>query len=183
MNKELVLAACGFAFTPDLSKVLLQLKNRPAFCAGKLNGPGGKHDTNSDLTLVDTMSREFFEETGITNSTTDWNRFHIEKNQVGGMCVHFFTTNSLDITKARTETDEPIVLVDCRPSNAWFADKPELHWCLPPNEVAVRPDIANFYTVAYRGYAFSHHCSMYNLSYLIPMAKAWIQFPDLRYSL
>jgi 8-oxo-dGTP pyrophosphatase MutT (NUDIX family) len=52
----------GFVFDPDESHLLLIWKNRPAWQAGKLNGPGGKRE-NGETPLA-AMEREFGEETG-----------------------------------------------------------------------------------------------------------------------
>ena len=52
----------GFLFTDDFSHVLLQLKNRPAFAAGKLNGVGGKVKETEPPEYA--MHREWYEETG-----------------------------------------------------------------------------------------------------------------------
>lgn len=52
----------GFMFNEDESKVLLIMKNRPAWQAGKLNGVGGKIEAGE--TPIQAMEREFAEETG-----------------------------------------------------------------------------------------------------------------------
>ncbi len=51
----------GFVFSKDLSRVLLVLKNRPAWQNGKFNGIGGKIE--ADETAFEAMNREFVEET------------------------------------------------------------------------------------------------------------------------
>lgn len=51
----------GFLFSEDESRVLLVLKNRPAWQEGKLNGVGGKIEAGE--TPLQAMEREFKEET------------------------------------------------------------------------------------------------------------------------
>lgn len=176
----LVVAACGFAFSKDLSKVALQLKSKPAFCKGKLNGPGGKFDPARDESILGTMAREFEEETGFCSIAEDWEVFHIENNHVGGMSVHFCTTNKVPLDVLNSAEDEPIVIADCRPEIAWFSSRPSMEWKIPPEELKSRTQ--EFYRI-FRGDPFAPTCAMYNLTYLIPMAKAWIQFPALRYKM
>jgi 8-oxo-dGTP pyrophosphatase MutT (NUDIX family) len=52
----------GFVFNRNLGRVLLVLKNRPAWQANKLNGIGGKIEVGE--TPLQAMEREFREETG-----------------------------------------------------------------------------------------------------------------------
>src|SRR5262245_46641476 len=66
--------AVGFVFVEfDGPWVLLLRKTRPAWQAGKLNGPGGHiEDGESD---IDAMRREFLEEVGY--KITDWTSFAV----------------------------------------------------------------------------------------------------------
>jgi len=59
----------GFVFSPR-NEVLLIRKNRPAWQAGKLNGIGGHIEP--DEIPVQAMSREFFEETGLSLAWGHW---------------------------------------------------------------------------------------------------------------
>lgn len=54
---------CSFAFSPDRARVLLILKNRPAWQEGKLNGVGGKIEEGE--LAVEAARREFREETSL----------------------------------------------------------------------------------------------------------------------
>jgi 8-oxo-dGTP diphosphatase len=63
----------GFAFSTNLTKVVLIRKNKPAFMAGKWNGLGGK--VEPEETPDQTMVREFKEESGLLiESWTHFNR-------------------------------------------------------------------------------------------------------------
>ncbi len=65
----------GFAFSRDLTAVLLIRKQRPASQAGKLNGVGGKLEVGEEP--IDAMVREFREETGLATSPDDWQLFAV----------------------------------------------------------------------------------------------------------
>lgn len=96
----------GFAFD-HLGRVALIRKNRPAWQAGKLNGVGGKAEDGEKA--VDSMVREFLEETGVSLTRICW-------NYVGQMCgpdwhIDVFTTTHNSVASARTVTDEAIELV------------------------------------------------------------------------
>lgn len=60
----------GVVFTLDLRNVLLIRKNRPAWAAGRLNGPGGKVEQGEGHLAA--MVREFREETGLTIPPEKW---------------------------------------------------------------------------------------------------------------
>ncbi len=67
----------GFAFCQDSGNdyVLLIKKARPANQAGKLNGIGGRVETEHGETALSAMDREFREETGIAIDQTAWTHF------------------------------------------------------------------------------------------------------------
>lgn len=60
----------GFIFDRDLSRVLLIHKNRPTWQRGKLNGLGGKVET--DETALDCIVREVREESGLQIEPDRW---------------------------------------------------------------------------------------------------------------
>jgi len=67
----------GFAFNPLDNTVLLILKARPDWQAGKLNGVGGKRECDGALGWEDpfmAMAREFHEETGCATPDFCWDR-------------------------------------------------------------------------------------------------------------
>jgi 8-oxo-dGTP diphosphatase len=63
----------GFMFSEDRSKVALIRKDRPAWQRGKLNAPGGKIEPGE--APLDTMVREFCEETGCQTEPGCWSLF------------------------------------------------------------------------------------------------------------
>jgi 8-oxo-dGTP diphosphatase len=94
----------GFAFSKDLEKVLLILKNRPAHLAGFLTGPGGRIEALESP--LDAVEREVSEETGLRIS--DW--VPCERREVrGGTMDVFAATVTLDaLSSARSLTDEMV---------------------------------------------------------------------------
>jgi 8-oxo-dGTP diphosphatase len=62
----------GFMFDRDYSRVALIRKNSPEFQRDKYNGIGGKME--KDEYPVQALVREFFEETGMKTSNSDWRR-------------------------------------------------------------------------------------------------------------
>ena len=64
----------GFGFSKGKSQVLLLIKNKPKWMKGLLNGIGGGVESVDD-SYKDTMSREFFEETGVGIKSFRWNHF------------------------------------------------------------------------------------------------------------
>lgn len=83
--------AAGFMFRDDTRRsVLLILKQKPVWQAGKFNGIGGKLEPGE--TAFDAMVREFREETGCATTVEDWREFCVtEHHQFDGV-VHFFTS-------------------------------------------------------------------------------------------
>lgn len=104
---EQVSYVVGFMFSIDLKQVALIKKNRPERQAGFLNGIGG-HVEPSDASIETAMSREFFEETGVSCSTwTGYARISLE----GQFKVTFFFTKG-DLRELKTTTDEEVVIVN-----------------------------------------------------------------------
>lgn len=102
----------GFAITRG--DVLLILKNRPDWQAGKLNGVGGKVE-DYDLGPYAAMIREFYEETGIETNPGQWHEFgaHIRPSKhdgdTGAYKLHLFVTKLTDQQAdqlQKTKTDE-----------------------------------------------------------------------------
>jgi 8-oxo-dGTP pyrophosphatase MutT (NUDIX family) len=101
-----VKTACvvGFLFSPDYKKVVLIRKNRPAFCAGKLNGPGGHVEPGESP--QDAMPREFHEET--EKWVRNWRP--VVSMEFPHLIVHFFATvGSGDVG---SPTEEPVAWYD-----------------------------------------------------------------------
>lgn len=98
---------CGFMFEPLGGIVVMNLKNRPAWQAGKLNGVGGKMEPGESAGRA--MAREFFEETGVLCAISDW---HLFATLTGpDFKVNFFRTFSDDWHRVKTMESEEIVTV------------------------------------------------------------------------
>lgn len=119
MKTEMV---CGFMFSNDFSEVLLINKEKPDWQKGKLNGIGGK--VEKDELAIQTMTREFQEETGIVNN--DW--IYICALSGQNWFVHFYAGIG-DIYKAKQmEIEIPkIVHVNSLPNNIIS----NLKWLIP----------------------------------------------------
>lgn len=88
----------SFVFDPDVKRVLLILKNRPAALAGNWNGIGGKIEPGEDPTAA--AIRELEEEAGIKCDLTFYARVYI--NTVVIYCYYGKT----DIDAYKSMTDE-----------------------------------------------------------------------------
>jgi 8-oxo-dGTP diphosphatase len=104
--------------------VLLIRKNRPAWQAGKLNGIGGRIE--SEETPDQAMRREFFEETGIEHQA--WQCFCTLRDDRGWL-VHFFYATG-DVLKAKSLTDEAVVCCGL-PALSKSEALPNLQWLIP----------------------------------------------------
>ena len=92
----------GFAFSEDLSKVVLIKKARPAWQAGKLNGVGGK--VEKDETLQDAMTREFREEAGV--EIKSWKKLGVMSGDNWEVWV--FASYHNNLKKVLSQTDEMV---------------------------------------------------------------------------
>lgn len=108
----LPLLTVGFAFSSDLSKVVVILKNRPEHLAGLFCGPGGMFEAEkNDRNLFDCQVREFEEETGVKTTANEW--FYMEdfinpKNKA----ISAFCAYGDKFLGAATCTDEEIFVMD-----------------------------------------------------------------------
>jgi 8-oxo-dGTP diphosphatase len=116
----------GFVFNQDISEVLLMHKNRPDWQVGKLNGVGGRIESNEES--VDCMVREVLEETGVATKKEDWIYFGEIKSDDWRVDLYTLTYIG-DIKDFSTTTDEKI---------EWFKvdDLPDgvlgnLRWMIP----------------------------------------------------
>lgn len=91
----------GFYGEADTNRIVLIRKNRPEWCAGKLNGLGGSIE--EDETAVDAMVREFYEESGIQTTPANWRSFITVLHEESTMFV-FVGSGSLE--GVVTECDE-----------------------------------------------------------------------------
>ncbi len=158
-NGKPIKYVCGFLFDSQLDRVALIRKNRgPNNMAGKLNGIGGKMKRGESPRGA--QHREFLEETGVDIPVEKWMCFHTERYwQDSGSTVYFMTAKSLDFHLVRTMEDEQVTIFGCTPEEGTYA------WDLQAPEF-MRSEIAR---------------PMYNLEYLIPMARSWLLSPMDRY--
>ena len=102
----------GFAFSEDLSKVLLIRKDHPEWQKGKLNGVGGKINSKEFEHHIEAMVREFKEEVGIDSSKYDWHHL-VDMSGPGWEC-RVYWSYTLDIEQARQlEAEEPVIKYVC----------------------------------------------------------------------
>lgn len=117
----------GFLFDTNHDTVLIR-KNRPAWQAGKLNGPGGKIEPGE--TPHEAMAREFLEETGV--GFARWLKYATLTNILTQVKVHFFVGRTYPeiLYQARKTTDEPVEFWNVENSTPDDA-LPNLHWLIP----------------------------------------------------
>lgn len=100
MNRERYVL--GFLFNEDMTQVLLQIKNRPMWQKGSVNGIGGKIEDNESID--DAMRRECQEETGLT--IHDWNETRLTIMGAGYLIyVYSYCTHLIkDVEQMTDET-------------------------------------------------------------------------------
>jgi len=100
----------GALFTPDFTKVLLILKTKPNWQAGKYNFPGGSIEKGESAN--DCVSREFLEETGVSISPEQWTYIGRIKNP-SNYYVEIFTSICYNPERVESLTDEKCEWVEC----------------------------------------------------------------------
>ena len=80
----------GFAFNPELNKVVLIKKKRPSNQKGLLNGVGGKIVNGESFKTA--MCREFAEETSYLSNIDDW-EYVAKMMTYNGYNIYCFKTN------------------------------------------------------------------------------------------
>ena len=124
----------GFAFDPDLTKVLLINKNRPGWQKDSMNGIGG-HVEEGELSL-DAMKREFIEETGI-KANLPWAQYALlhgcySSGELWEVAIYRAVTNGL---LGVYETEE---------GTTWLTSVPRLKdWPVLPNLLYLIPMAIN----------------------------------------
>lgn len=114
----------GFIFDTIRQNVLLLLKDRPAWQAGKYNGVGGSSEPGESP--VETMRREAWEEVGLM--PCNW-RHYATLTDARGWAVHFFSATIVDLASAsQRESEVPQAFpVNQLPRNVM----PNLRWLIP----------------------------------------------------
>lgn len=119
----------GFLFSTTQEDVVLIQKNRPAWQAGLLNGPGGKVEDGE--WRDDAMEREFFEETGAKISL--WRRYHTYNFPKGRVSFYVASAD----TEIVSMTDETVYWYSlAQLDNLPLVDN--LRWALPMALYALR---------------------------------------------
>jgi 8-oxo-dGTP diphosphatase len=116
----------GALFTADYKQVLLILKSKPAWQAGKFNFPGGSIEDGEDS--YQCVAREFKEEANFNSTPESWH--YIGKiNNPGNYYVDFLTTICYDPAAIKSMTGEKCKWVDCDaiPENVIS----NLYWLIP----------------------------------------------------
>lgn len=86
----------GFAFVND--SVLLIHKTHPGFQKNKFNGLGGKVENKDNLNPLNSMVREFKEESGISTSNNQWKFYgSIEFTKLNKVSVFYTDLNQSQI--------------------------------------------------------------------------------------
>lgn len=106
MSASRVHYCLGFALNDEGDHVLMLRKNRPDFLVGKWTGVGGHVETGEDPGAA--MAREFLEETGVATASAQW--IHLEQRANDEWILDVYAAR-LDITQARTTTEEPVAVL------------------------------------------------------------------------
>ena len=113
----------GFLFSPDKKSVVLIKKIRPTFQAGLFNGVGGKIEIGE--TPIQAMTREFFEETGLT--INNWEEYCILQ---GDCIVNVFKAIDENYKLVKSQTDENVSIHNVC-SIPLLKVMPNLKWLIP----------------------------------------------------
>ena len=122
----------GFAFNPELTKVVLINKLSPEWQRGKMNGVGGKVEGYEE-SEIGAMVREFKEEAGVITSQAMWNLFYRlsggEWDDPAAWDIKFYYS-LMDISKCHTVEEEQVSIVDIGDLN-YCNCVDNLNWMIP----------------------------------------------------
>lgn len=105
-RKQFVL---GFAFNADCTRVVTILKTHPGFLKDKLNGVGGSMEAWED-DPVESMCREFQEETSVVTQEFEWNYFNMLQYDPN-IDVWVYWARDDKFMGAKTTTSEEIKII------------------------------------------------------------------------
>lgn len=98
----------GFMFNEARDSVVLIQKAKPDWQRGYLNGVGGKIEAQDGYVILNAMTREFYEETGVTTAWWEWYPFAVMEGKDWLVhCLKGF--NEENYQRAETKTEEVIV--------------------------------------------------------------------------
>ena len=135
----------GFMFDQDMKTVLLIKKNRPDFLAGKLNGIGGK--VESDETPPNAMCREFLEESGIVCDSWNFLRTFYTDSYIHvfwakgdpNSCVFGITDEELWVVEVdRVLSEEAIATINDQGLLPTDTVAPLISACIAANEIMMK---------------------------------------------
>lgn len=119
---------CGFMFSECRGLVALIEKQKPAFLKGLWNGIGGKIEKGERS--VDAMVREFYEETGVASTPTDWHLLCELRLLNTQASIKFFTCFSDRVLDVRTMEAEEVSVHELAFLND-LSLKENLNWLIP----------------------------------------------------
>lgn len=129
----------GFAINGN--QVAVIKKNRPSWQAGRLNAIGGHAEPGERD--IDTLTREFYEETGYESTIDDWRLFAILKGV--DFVLNLFVSYSIPLNELKTTTDEEVLIVDIdslNPTNSL----PNVSWLVKMANT-IYLDRADYFTI------------------------------------
>lgn len=118
---------CGLLFSESRETVALVHKQKPAWQAGKLNGPGGKIERRE--TPPEAMAREFAKETGVEIAPEQWQPLAVLRGV--DFTVHFFAAFDNMVFCCRTIEAEQIIVGSVAGALAGEALIPNLRVLIP----------------------------------------------------
>lgn len=128
MSKEFY--SLGFAFNQDKTKLVLIKKTKPLWQNGLLNGVGGKVEPGE--LYINTMVREFEEETSVKTEDYQWHQFAVMESDNLQMPCYTAILSEIQMKAIKTTTEEEIVIIDPNVIIVGIAKSvPNLKWLIP----------------------------------------------------
>jgi len=95
------------AFSEDAKYVVLLVKNKPDFLAGKLCPVGGRIEIGESILYA--VVREFFEETGVKTDPNDWRPFATVTSKVSTLYCNVMFSDKM--RACLTMEEEPVFIL------------------------------------------------------------------------